>query len=195
MSNDNKNYWNSFYESKEIDRPSRFCLSVRPQIEYGSMLELGCGDGRDTRILSPCCEEYTAYDYCDVALEKVKQHSPGVKTVQADFNDKDFPGEDDLKLVDYSYSRFLWHSVPNQTQRKLMRYLLKITKKCIFIECRSVQDLSKNFVYDGHKRWPVFPADITSQLENRKYKLEQNTGFAPYKHEDPLIIRLTIWQK
>ena len=123
----NANYWKRFYGSTNLtDTCSDFCLFVINFFEHHnlkSVLDCGCGNGRDSRKLSEIYN-VTAIDNCGFLPS-----SPTISYKNADF--VDFTKEH----FDLIYSRFTFHSISNEQQQKFIESIP--TSKYVAIETRS----------------------------------------------------------
>ena len=199
-----KKYWENYYETHSLPaKPSlfaRFALENYMESE-GNLIELGCGNGRDSIFFAE--NNITVY-----AIDQVKKEIDllsdeyamnGLTFLQGDFTQLDFDGP-----YTYIYSRFTLHSVSEEQEMNVLQWGRKSLSKTgvFFIEVRSVNDeklqegerLSANEnLVDGHYR-RYFELDIfREKLEMIGYEIlyaEERTGFAPHPSEDPPVIRI-----
>lgn len=70
-------YWNKFYESRpDIEQPSLFARSVIKMVQKGkSILELGCGNGRDSFYFAKNGLNVTAIDASNAVIEKLQNRN------------------------------------------------------------------------------------------------------------------------
>ncbi len=200
-------YWNRFYENcPEIEKPSLFAENVLGKMEKDkNLLELGCGNGRDSLYFARNGLNVTAIDASDVAIEKLQQanmHSEeDVCFICDDFvcAATIFVGQ-----FDYCYSRFSLHAINEEQENELIRNVYGTLKGGgqFFIEVRSINDdiyglgekISKNtYIYQGHFRRFIVKKELEDKLQKVGFSIsysEERRGFAPFGESDPPVIRI-----
>ena len=200
-------YWNEYYSKNlALESPSPFAEFVGGYLEKGrSLLELGCGNGRDSVFFARMGIEVTGIDTSDATVENLNNQ---VNLENCYFICDDFVCSPALFVTqfDYCYSRFSIHAI-NETQEvevlKNVYGALKQNGK-FFIETRSVNDdlygkgekAGENaYIYDGHYRRFIVKKDLEKNAVNAGFQIiysEENRGFAPFKNADPPIIRMIL---
>lgn len=207
MQTEEKKYWESFYaKNRSFDKPSPFGEFVLPFIQQNTrLLELGCGNARDTFYLSKHRDlMITALDQCENEIAYLNENKD---TLKVDFVAGDFTQYVEANAFDYVYSRFTLHSVDENSEKRTLSNVQQSLKQggLLFVEVRSTKDelygqgtrLSEHeYITDHYRRFIV----MEEMIENGKgagldviYSL-QSKGLAPYKTEDPEVIRI-IFQK
>lgn len=175
--------WEEFYKSFKVKKPSAFAKFARPYFKKGSLIyDLGCGNGRDTYYLSKKCF-VVGYD---------KNVKPQNKK-KAVFRQISFEEliRRRVKSPDGIYLRFVLHAIPTGLRWFLLDWAVKILNPdgILAIEARSDKDKPPK----GHKRWLLNFDELLRWCKRKKltilYQAEQ-TGFAQFGDEDPVIIRL-----
>lgn len=164
--------WEKFYKTHKFKEPSSFAKECLPLLF--NVVELGCGEGRDLRYfrseginavgVDPAFEG--DYILKQTAEEHIKQ----------------------TKSPECVYTRFFWHSIPHETQLKILKWV----RGFLFIEARTTQDKPKN-LYGKHKRYLADVTQLVKDLKKNGFQilyLQEGTGFAKHKNEDPHIIRV-----
>lgn len=179
----NNNYWKKFYNKKEApNEPSsfaRFCIDYIGSKDF--VLDIGCGNGRDTRFLA-------RYSDVVVGIDKATDSEDGDNYF---FSKNDFKETEIInsEQVNIYYTRFFLHSIPDED---ILFLLDKINKEGILmIECRAKEDTP--LLYTDHERNLIDYDWLLFELENRHFKIihkEKNKGLAIYKEEDPCVIRI-----
>ena len=141
---DETKYWNSFYDStiEEIQQKSTFALFIKDYLtSEDKVLELGCGNGRDTLYLSQYCDHVVAIDSSEKVIEKLK-------TITQENEKITFKCMDATNIVSlqykptFIYSRFFFHSIEERTEDTIFDYISNLPSKTLFcLECRSEQDI------------------------------------------------------
>lgn len=206
----NKNYWENFYANKRGDtEPSMFAKYVLNNFlsKRESLLELGCGNGRDSVFFSKNHIHVLAIDQC--AFEKLRLisqiQSPYLKYLCADFTNLD-----DLGRFDNIYSRFTLHAINEDQENRVLEWVASSLndKGKFFIEARGhlnelykkgepVENEKDAYIYDGHYRRFINNQTFCDKL-NEKFNIiynEEKKGFAPFKNEDQVFIRIVCEKK
>ena len=177
----NYKYWEQFYKNQHILEPSDFARSLN--LRNKRIIDMGCGKGRDTFHFKNLGNNVIGVD----------EFSPDV----AGF--KKMKIEDYLKLKcdcgssvdhrDVLYMRFLLQAIDEDLENDIFNWIIKNIDE-IYIECRSDKGIVPD---DSHQRRLINGEELKLKVVSSgfdiKYFAEQ-TGFAPYKNEDPVIIRL-----
>lgn len=187
-------YWNTFYSKDNGNNlPSSFAQEVVKRLDSEDVvIELGCGNGRDSLFLQEVTKKYYAVDYSEEAIRRLQEkNSSSFQSVCCDVNDLEEQNFDNPSVV---YMRFFLHSIDEDTQERLLSWLSKKDNLSLFIECRSSldQETEKHFGSDHYRRAIDFEK-LKQQLESEGYTIfhsEHSKGLAKYKEEDPYIIRI-----
>ena len=198
-------YWNEFYNKiKDLDEPSLFAQSVIENMEKGrSVLELGCGNGRDSLYFMKQGMIVTAIDASDMIINQLSSQYSGMPI---QFICDDFVCSETVyqRQYDYCYSRFSIHAINEQQEKELVKnvYNALKTNGRFFVEVRSINDeiygkgkqAGRNaFIYNGHFRRFVVKAELENLLLETGFHIEyseEKTGFAPLNDSNPPIIRI-----
>lgn len=197
-------YWNRYYEGNpNIEMPSPFAQYISSQISRGNLLELGCGNGRDSLFFEKLGLNVTAIDASRSAIKKLQEENErdNICFICDDFvcSPTIFAGQ-----YDYCYSRFSIHAINEEQEKEVITNVHKVLKSGgkFFIEVRSVHDeiygkgkkVGKNsFIYGGHFRRFIEKEELENELIKKGFFIEyseENRGFAPFENEDPLVIRI-----
>ena len=194
MIND-QNYWNEFYKANRIvHEPSSFARHVEDNyFESGkSLLELGCGNGRDAIFFAEKGKKVSALDLSSETILSLSSMS--VKN--AEFFNQDFSQLSNFRDFDYVYSRFTLHSIDDKTEQVVLQQLPKVLKSggLFLLEARSLKDenLAKTFGTGHFRRYLDYDV-IVDQIERLNFKVlekVESQGLSPYKDEDPFLIRI-----
>lgn len=200
-----KSYWNAFYaENKGINAPSLFARWVMEQIGKGrKLVDMGCGNGRDSVFFMQNGMEVYGVDASDVATEHIAQEYSGkIHVENEDF--VTYLGEKKEEF-DYLYSRFTIHAILEEEQKICIRNACRALKPGgkFFIEVRCTKDelfgkgtlVAKNtYFYNGHNRRFIEKEELLSDLRKENFVIEyaeEKTGFAPFGGTDPVVLRVT----
>lgn len=204
--NKEKEYWEAYYRKhRRNEKPSPFALFVENFLnEDRRLLELGCGNGRDSIYFSKMSSlQITALDQCEDQVSDLERD----KFENINFKAGDFTNYIEEEAYDFIYSRFTLHSINSESEKRTFKNSFQNLKKggLFFIEVRSIYDELMGegtkvgefeFVTDHYRRFVKMDEMIQNGIDaklNILYSL-QSKDLAPYKTENPIVIRL-IFQK
>lgn len=174
----NKTYWKEFYKKDETPHePSDFAKWFAKEFKpITKVLELGAGNGRDTYYLQGQGYDIKGIDqsYEDSLIEK--------KDI------KDITGIVGMIV----YSRFFIHAITKKECRELLD---KIDSGFFVAEFRVREEDVK--VYKDHKRTYWDGLEFEEELTKRGFDVVYNKtskGWAKYKDEDPLVMRVIAYK-
>lgn len=198
-------YWNRFYQNThDIDVPSPFAVAIGEKLlPEKNLLELGCGNGRDSIYFNNLGLNVTAIDASDCAISMLqkKYQNGNLCFICDDFvcSPTIFAGQ-----YDYCYSRFSIHAINEEQESEVLKNVYKVLKDGgkLFIEVRSVNDeiygkgkkVGRNsYIYEGHFRRFIVKEELEEKMINAGFIIEyaeENKNFAPFGNTNPPIIRL-----
>ena len=124
-----KNYWNNFYKKTKNapKRPSNFALNILTFLEPNKkILELGCGNGRDSIFFYKKRLHVTAIDQAEKSINILKGKYPNINFIIDDFVNSKYLKENEY---DYIYSRFSLHAINKDEELVLLKKAYKSLKK------------------------------------------------------------------
>ena len=201
-------YWNEYYaKNMAVNLPSPFAKFVYENyLTTGKdLLEIGCGNGRDSIYFASKGITVTAIDASDFIINELNQQNnvKNIKFLCGNFVDSEIIYS---QTYDYCYSRFSLHAVSAKQEETLLDNIqksLKIGGK-LFIEVRSIHDelygkgveVGRNcFVNNGHFRRFIDKSELEKILNCKGYKVEysdESREFAPFGDEKPPVIRVIV---
>lgn len=205
--NQSAEYWEGYYKSGVApETPSLFAKYVLDNYaESGdSLIELGCGNGRDARFFAANGVGVVAIDQCaeeiDILVGTNGQH-PNLTFKTGDFTNL----KDDGGKYDLIYSRFTLHSVTAEAQQRTLEWcksnLAVGGKLCIETRGQKNEIYAKGepvlgekdaFVFEDHYRRFVDFDGFRDDIVNVGLSIieaEESTGFAPFQDTDYHFIR------
>lgn len=217
----NKDHWEHYYEQRNTNQvwvtiPSQFAAFCAANVaEKGSILEMGCGNGRDSVFFGEYFRDVVSTDYSDQAIKIVND-----RAVQSGLNVK---GEvlniyDDEMLAqfpithgekfDVVYARFFLHAVKEYGENNFWTIASKVLKSTgyIYVEYRNCFDdrkglgekISEFERSDGHYRRFLVDEEVIKRAEDAGFQVEylvSGTGLAKFKNEDPNVSRVILKRK
>lgn len=200
-------YWNRYYDlNKAPQYPSLFAQWVSEQLDRGkTILDLGCGNGRDSLYFYTKGMNVTAIDASSEVIEKLRRENTedNIYFICDDFvcSTAIFAGQ-----YDYCYSRFSLHAITEIQESEVISNVYRVLKAGgkFFIETRSINDelygkgekvAEDSFYYEGHFRRFIKKDKLLNKLLSVGFKIsysEEARDFAPYQNANPLIIRIVV---
>lgn len=201
-------YWNQYYAQNPMFEPSKFARKILSEMEVKkSVLELGCGNGRDSIFFARSGLDVTAIDSSDVAISNLKKKND----LKIHFICDDFVESRVIyqRQFDYIYSRFTLHALTQKQENSLINNICMSLKKTgkLFIEARTIHDaiygkgkmVEKNaFIYNDHFRRFIDPEEIKQKLESKGFQITyfcESDEFSPVADEKPMLLRLIATMK
>jgi len=199
-----KCHWNEYYKKDNVPSfPSPFAEYVASKLKSKkNILEIGCGNGRDSKFFSSKYHNVTGLDRSHEAIQLCK------KLYSNEFIEFFLGTITDLvkinkKKYDLIYSRFVIHAMSLDEEVKTLNTSYRLLKKNgqFFTECRSINDplsqkgeiLSHTERIDGHYRRFIVLEEFEQRLTQAGFeviKIIEGKGFAKFGVEDPVVIRV-----
>ena len=206
---DNRDYWNRYYQDGLCPMdPSPFARYAATLVEPGrTLVDLGCGNGRDALYFASLGLSVIAIDLSDTAIQTLRERGgDNPRFLCGDFINAPIHRP---ASYDYAYRRFTIHAINQQQERMLLLAMHRAIKPGgkFFIEVRGVHDplygrgqpQEKNaFFYNNHYRRFIVMEELTASLQEAGFRVEyaqERTGFAPYGNDDPPVIRIVAIRK
>jgi bifunctional enzyme CysN/CysC len=197
-------YWSEYYKKKvTVNSPSPFAEYCMSKFSKGNrLLEIGCGNGRDSRYFAKNNINVVALDKSEGAIDICNQDNKFeiLKYVCCETSDvqKHYKGK-----YNYIYSRFSLHAMTEVEELNTLASTFDLLENngYLCIECRSINDLqalkgqvlSPTERIDGHYRRFVDLILLEKNLKNIGYTLTESiesNGLAVFGDEDPVVIRV-----
>lgn len=190
MNENEKNYWENFYANFGVKEPSdfaRFVVDYFTGKQIQSVLDAGCGNGRDSYFLAQRFPRVLGVD---------RSFEPkSIDTCQFEQGDFTTIAKNPFDLI---YSRFTFHSITNEDHGVFLDSIQNPgTYLCI--ETRSAKGQEEKRYYgDGHFRNLTdveYLKNILSQKGFNILYLKEDRDFAIYKDKNPICIRAIAIKK
>ena len=202
-------YWANFYARMEYTEGSTFFefVNARPETPQ-VVLDIGCGDGRDSCAFGAAGRMVTGFDRSEVGIEHARAHVVEAKVdARVTFEVCDVSDAERLtpliaEWIGSSeepvmfYLRFFLHSIPEDVQEMLMGVIRDQARRddVFAAEFRTDEDEEKTKVHGKHYRrfqnGPAFGARLADDYGFTVLHEETGTGLSPYKGEDPVLYRV-----
>ena len=205
-------YWHNYYtRHNQIHEPSpfaRWCLE-HPLPSGSHILDLGCGNGRDSFAFLHHGLPVLAVDGCKVVISdnaarySARKFEAHGHFLALDFSELDRLGPDDLAGVNLVYSRFVLHDIPEALEDELLDFCQRILPPGgrMLHEFRTLRDpmmqrgkiLSAKERFTDHYRRFLDPDIFRSKLAARGWQelfFVESNGLAPLGNDDPFVARV-----
>ena len=198
------NHWDEYYKKDNIpDYPSPFAEYVANKLSnQQTILEVGCGNGRDAKFLASQGHLVTGLDRSSEAIELCKKLY-SAESLEFFFGTITNIAKINKKKYDLIYSRFVIHAMSLNEEIKTLNMSHKLLNKDgqFFVECRSINDplsrkgdiLSKTERIEGHYRRFIILEEFKQRLVQVGFKIMQSIesdGLAKFGEDDPVVIRI-----
>ena len=202
-----KNYWKNIYSKQsEGEQPSLFAIHIAETIgvENKTLIELGCGNGRDAIFFANANAQVTAVDQCDNIIELLNHRFQKVDNLL--FKCADFTCLDDVEKYDLVYSRFTLHSISKEQEKNVVNWAYRNLKPngklCIEVRGQKneiyqvgipVEGEPDAFILNDHYRRFIHFETFCNELGCLGFGIDfakEQKGFAPYNGTDETYIRI-----
>jgi len=197
-------YWDEYYKKDAAPSfPSPFAEYVANKLsKKQNILEIGCGNGRDSKFFSSKGHHVTGLDRSREAIELCKSLYSN-EPIEFFFGAIAHITKTNKKKYDLIYSRFVVHAMSIDEELKMLRTSYQLLNKNgqFFIECRSINDplsntgeiLSHTERIEGHYRRFIILEELKQRLIQVGFKIIEaieSNGLANLGEEDPMVIRI-----
>ena len=197
-------HWDEYYKKdKAPSFPSPFALYVANKLStQQNILEIGCGNGRDSKFFSSKGHHVTGLDRSGEAIELCKNLYSS-EPIEFFFGAITDIAKTNKKKYDLIYSRFVIHamSLNEELEMLTMSYRLLNKDGQFFTECRSINDplsrkgeiLSHTERVKGHYRRFIILEEFKQRLNQVGFvviETIESNGLALFGKEDPVVIRV-----
>ena len=193
-------YWTKYYEKHNIPfEASDFAHFVTKYMSEGeSIIDLGCGNGRDTIFFNKVGLDSYGVDQCQNIVDGLNKEYGNNKLefIVDDFTNMEW----DETYLDNAYSRFTLHSIDEESEDRVIDWVRDHISSRFFIEVRSDQDSLVGKTTDHYRRFINFDNFLVKLVSNG-FKIEYaelSKGFSKYNNkfgvdyneDDPTLIRI-----
>lgn len=205
LSPDRTGYWNEYYAASAATQrplPSQFAAFVAGELTGPTrVIELGCGNGRDSLFFASYGHDVTGVDGSESAVAAASA------TAEANGIDASFlvSSIDDPALPERLgasghtgplavYARFFVHAITDREEEDFLSLAAALTSPgdLLAVEYRTVRDQTGAKVTGTHYRRFVAPATFQARALGQGFEVSYATegfGFAKYRQDDAYCAR------
>ena len=198
-------YWNAYYAKKDVPAiPSSFAESILPSIDKSKLLvELGCGNGRDSFFFARNNIQTIGIDLSAHAIEQ--NASFGHENVSFQVADFTALEPNQFSNIGNIYSRFTLHSIDRLSYQRTIDWCaqnLELGNGMLFLEARTIHDPlcgegtnvgNEEYVTTHYRRFANIK-DVMKDLMSRDFKIihaTENYTDSWYKDDHAVVYRIT----
>lgn len=200
-----QDHWNSYYAKPLAPtNPSPFGRAVADRLDgKRTIVEVGCGNGRDSAHFSNLGHAVTAIDVATAAIERCRQQHAQLAATFIEASLAEIAPQYE-ESFDVLYSRFVIHAMTLDEEKEMLNSASRVLAKdgLLFIECRSLKDpmarmgevISPTERIHGHYRRFIDLDELSTRVESCDFTIVEtveSAGLAVHGDEDPVVIRLT----
>jgi SAM-dependent methyltransferase len=203
-------YWANFYAHTHYDQGSTFFdfVNGRPDTPR-TVVDIGCGDGRDSFAFGAAGRSVLGVDRSHVAVVHATKQAADmgladrVRFRSVDVSDRAALSATLQEVVGSSpeapvlfYLRFFLHSIPEDVQAGLLEVISDCARPgdMFAAEFRTDRDRARSKVHQKHyRRYQNGSAFVESLRKRYRFEIlheQESAGLSPYGSEDPVLYRV-----
>lgn len=208
----NGGYWDSYYRQQRVpELPSQFALFVANEVltgelpEPAAVLDIGCGNGRDTVFFARLGFAIGALDRSEAAIalcgERLRREfGPGAAPARLHVGRADADGLEALATAFEGplllYSRFFFHAIDDAAEAAVIDRVAAMLKRrggALAVEYRTTEDALATKVTSAHYRRFIDPDAFAARIGAAGLAVQwraEGRGMAKYRADDAHIARL-----
>ncbi len=182
MTTDPHAHWNTTYKTRGIVAVVEFAKKAVERLNANaSILDIGCGDGRDSVYFASLGHNVTAIDFSEEAIARVRKENPSIDSRVMNTTKMDFPDAS----FDAVYAHLSLHYFDDATTEAIFQNIRRMLKPggLFFVRCKSTKDVffgegervGENMFLRGHLRHFFTPDYMRKQLKDFEVLLLEET--------------------
>ena len=199
-----KKYWDGYYtDHYSKSKPTSFAKSIINTLPKRTckLLEIGCGNGRDSFYFSGKGHDVSAFDQSEViinTLQNTGKNSP--RFFIDDIKNMSIHHKEPFDII---YARFVLHALNEYEAQQAFKWIFEHLNNggLFYSESRSIKDkifgqgekIEKHIYKTDHRRRFLVKNDLLKELESFGFTINnvlEKQGLAVYKDSDPVVIRV-----
>lgn len=203
-----KKYWEAYYSKHRLaSEPSLFARFIvenyKPEAT-SKLIELGCGNGRDSIYFNSEGYDVLGIDQAESEINFLEDQFRKVDGLR--FESGDFTDLGARATYDVVYSRFTLHSVTAEEQDRVINWAydhlpsgglfcieVRGLKNELYKKGTKVSGEENAYIYEDHYRRFLNFTLLRQQLEQLGFSIllaEEEKGFSPFKNTNETFIRV-----
>ena len=199
-----KKYWDGYYtDHHSKSKPTSFAKSIINTLPKTTckLLEIGCGNGRDSFYFSGKGHDVSAFDQSEVIINTLQ--NTGKNSPRFFIDDIKNMSIHHKELFDIIYARFVLHALNEYEAQQAFKWIFEHLNNggLFYSESRSIKDkifgqgekIEKHIYKTDHRRRFLVKNDLLKELESFGFTINnvlEKQGLAVYKDSDPVVIRV-----
>ncbi|MFA4872586.1 MAG: methyltransferase domain-containing protein [Patescibacteria group bacterium] len=192
----NAEYWKNKWAARPMEPPNRFAVRAYKFIQtkkFKTILDLGCGAGRDARYFSRKGLSVTAIDRSSSGIRAIQSRNSRIHCIPGDMRT--------VKLkknsFDVIYAHLSLHYFDNRTTRRIFQKIHRALKPkgLFFVKCKSIDDplcgkgkkAGPDMYYLGHVRHFFSKAYMAEMLTSFKILNIRKTSSVYHHYKSAFI--------
>lgn len=190
------NYWEKYWQKRNDDGVNNFAKKAYKLIQtrgLKTLLDLGCGDGRDAIYFANKGLKVVAVDIAKTEIKKLKSKSNEIDCVAQKIEELNFQ----KNCFDVIYAHLSLHYFNDETTQKIFDKLYEILKKdgLCFVKCKSIKDplfgqgkkVGENMYQKEHLRHFFTKEYMAEKLKKFKIISLKETSSIYHNHKSSFI--------
>ena len=196
-------YWDEYYAARATTRrplPSQFATFVAGELDRPHrIIELGCGNGRDSIFFASYGHDVTGVDGSEAAVRASAALAGALGEpatfLQSAIDDPALAGRLSGSAGPHLvYARFFVHAITDEEEQDFLDLASRITSPgdLLAVEYRTIRDRVGAKETEAHYRRFVLPATFQARALGRGFQVTyavEGYGFAKWRHDDAYVAR------
>ncbi|PLK26364.1 class I SAM-dependent methyltransferase [Novosphingobium sp. TH158] len=212
VSKNPEQYWNAYYANEQVpELPSQFAVFVANELVTGalpahrSLIDLGCGNGRDSLFFAQlgfhvgCLDRSSAaISACQSRFAKASLAATAMPQCRVGESHGDGLGElaEALGGPVFIYSRFFFHAIDEEAELQTFARIAEVLARhggMLAAEFRTTEDEKLQKFTSPHYRRYIAPETFSERLARAGLETvwqAEGRGMAKYKQDDACVARV-----